>query len=976
MAMKLGVGGKLLLIMTSTVALVLVVAVIGVMGLEQVANKQNSVIDDTIPAIVTSHSLNLANSSLVATVPSISKATSKQEVEQIAQSIEQYLGVFVDVAAHLQDTSYQPDNGVELVPIIKQIEVNLRSEIYWMENKLEADAAYAQAVANAAHAIYEIEAISTSLVANANTTTAAVTSGLYNLVVAEREQLYEAFDRLIDVDLDHMERMYELRKRATSLNTLLSRLTASSSNQEVKAIQQQVLRDLKVLERRIADINDPGRRKQAIFNFHNFTTYLHGQELSSSLFKLRSNSLAAGFRQRALASRVQRQIEQFNMQVSLISKAAGEGLQSTVSEARKAIDLARELMLYASVAIVLLGLIFLWWYLRRSILAPLDRVNNALLSVAKGDLTAHAHYLRDDEIGRLSRTVQVFKDNASVRLELEQQQDIVKRRLRNYQIELEQQINQRTLQLQTMNQRLTESSEDHRLAREQAELANHAKTAFLATMSHEIRTPLGGILGTLRLLEKTTLDAAQHKYVGYSLEAADALLTILNGILDFAKVEADQIVVEAAPCRLPQIVTTLEALMQPVADDKGIELSFHIMAGLEDSFFALDKGKVHQVLFNLLSNAIKFTPSGTIKVSIHLISAAPHGVLRFQVEDSGLGIPPARREQLFQPFTQYDASTSRRYGGTGLGLSICRKLVDAMGGKMGLSSRIEADYSQGSCCWFELPCEPVDLHNKDNWTQLGAAQSNEKKHILLVEDNEIGRIVAEGYLLQMGHTVACAVDGFHALEFAQQDFDVILMDISMPGMDGVETAMKLRRIHQETNRYIPIIAMSAHIFPQEVEEFLRAGMDGFIGKPIDLQRFMLLLQDVEKTSKKLVSLPDEHVPEVLNESILAADLAALGPAKMVEMISLYELSSRQLVADLHASFSQQQWPQVADFAHSLKNAAGSLGLEVLHGLASQLESQAKHGQLDSVGLIMEDLDGAVAQSLETLQTWQRHQGTS
>ena len=128
--------------------------------------------------------------------------------------------------------------------------------------------------------------------------------------------------------------MYELRKRATSLNTLLSRLTASSSNQEVKAIQQQVLRDLKVLERRIADINDPGRRKQAIFNFHNFTTYLHGQELSSSLFKLRSNSLAAGFRQRALASRVQRQIEQFNMQVSLISKAAGEGLQSTVSEAR------------------------------------------------------------------------------------------------------------------------------------------------------------------------------------------------------------------------------------------------------------------------------------------------------------------------------------------------------------------------------------------------------------------------------------------------------------------------------------------------------------------------------------------------------------------------------------------------------------------------------------------------------------------
>ena len=242
---------------------------------------------------------------------------------------------------------------------------------------------------------------------------------------------------------------------------------------------------------------------------------------------------------------------------------------------------------------------------------------------------------------------------------------------------------------------------------------------------------------------------------------------------------------------------------------------------------------------------------------------------------------------------------------------------------------------------------------------------------MLVEDNKIGRVVAEGYLLQMGHTVECAVDGYHALEFADQDFDVILMDISMPGMDGVETAMKLRSLHQSRQCYIPIIAMSAHIFPQEIEEFLRAGMDGFIGKPIDLQRFMLLIQDVQKASKKLVSLPQEHTAELLNEAILEQDLDALGQATMGEMIELYLRSSQHLEADLMAAYQRQQWPTLADHAHNLKNAAGSLGLEALHSLAHQLETQAKHGQIDSVGLIMDDLASLVHKSEQQLLAWQR-----
>ena len=973
MAVKLGVGGKLLLIMTSTISLILVVAVTGIFSFEQVANKQNSVIDDTIPAIVTSHSLSLANSSLVNMVPSISKVTTLEEVAALSETIDHQLQVFLKVADSLGQAHYLADEHVDLSPIVKQIDANLRGQLRSMKTKLEADEAYFLYAANAAKAISQIESISTSLVANANTTTAAVTSGLYDLVDADQEVLYEAFDRLIDIDLDHMERMYELRKRATALNSMLSRLSRSSSAQEVEQLEMVASNNLSILRRRIGEINDPGRREQAIYHLQQFELNLQGDSNHNyNLFNIRRQAIQSSGNQQALASGVKGQIDQFNKQVIQVSRLAGEGLRNTTTEARMAVSLGRDLVLYVSVAIVVIGILFLWLYLRRSLLAPLDRVNDALLSVAKGDLSVQVSYFREDEIGRLSRTVQVFKDNASVRQELEQQQEIVERRLRNYQNELEQQIQQRTLQLQSVNERLESSVENHQLARLEAEQASQAKTAFLATMSHEIRTPLSGILGTLRLLEKSKVNEQQQKYVGHSLDAANALLSILNGILDYAKVETDQIELALAPCHLVQITSTLWALMQPVAEDKGIELSLTIEPGMEDRHFMLDKGKVHQVLFNLVSNAIKFTALGSVKLSIMLLAESPKTRLRFELEDTGLGIPPERREQLFQPFTQYDASTSRRYGGTGLGLSICRKLVEAMGGGIGIQSREADDYSKGSCCWFELPCEMIELDasqaSKQPRTHL---EVEHKKHILLVEDNEIGRIVAEGYLLQMGHSVECAVDGYHALEYAEQEFDVILMDISMPGMDGVETATKLRSLHQQSGRYIPIIAMSAHIFPQEIEEFLRAGLDGFIGKPIDFQRFMLLLQDVKKASNKLISLPDEHQAEILNEHLLLEDMQALGKDKMAEMISLYEHYSEQIVASIKINYNERKWLQLADAAHSLKNAAGSLGLEALHGLANQLESKAKHKQVESVGLIMDDLSALVNKSKVKLQAWQR-----
>lgn len=970
MAVKLGVGGKLLLIMTSTVALVLVVAVLGVFGYVQVANKQNSVIDDTIPAIVSSHNLNLANSSLVNTVPSISKATSLAEVEALSATFEAQLDVFVEVVEKFQDTDYANDNTAELLVIVQRIEHNLHQQLSWKTAQLNAESLYLKHVSEATRAINAVESISTTLVANANTATAAITSGLYDLVETDKDQLYDTFDRLIDIDLDHMERMYELRKRAASLTNLLFRLNSTTSYQEVAAIKLEIMADLHVLERRISEINDPGRRQQASNLLQQFITNLMAVG-DYSLFDLRTQMLLSDINQQSLAAGVKSYIEDFNKQVIMFSSGVSEGLITSTTEARTAVDLWRNLVFFVSISIVVLGMAFLWLYLRRSLFRPLDSVNNALLSVAKGDLSAEVNYSRDDVIGRLSRTVEVFKNNASVRLELEKKQEIVERRLRNHQQDLEQQIQQRTLELQTLNDRLTRSVDNHMQAREEAEQANQAKTAFLATMSHEIRTPLGGIIGTLRLLGRTSVNEQQQEYVAYSLEAAEALLLILNGILDFAKVETEEISIATTACNMQQITATLKVLMQPIADDKGIDLSFQISKEVDDQSFMIDKGKIHQILFNLLSNAIKFTPSGFVELSVTQITVDDQPVLRFEVEDTGLGIPSESRARLFQPFTQYDSSTEREYGGTGLGLSICDKLVRAMRGRIGIDSRVTGDYTQGTSFWVEIPCEMVDLTQTPSADHDVDLDGSVSKRILLIEDNKITRIVTEGYLLQMGHTVECAVDGHDALNFADQEYDVILMDISMPGMDGVETAMRMRRVHQEQQRYIPIIAMSAHIFPQEIEEFLRAGMDGFIAKPIDLQRFMLVLQDIKNAEVKPVSLLDEHVSEVLNESVLQADLGALGSHRMREMIALYRTSSEELFATLSAAFRAQDWAAVADHAHTLKNAAGSLGLESLHDLTNQLELKAKQSETDSMTLIMDDLEELATKSYQALMTWQR-----
>ena len=977
MAVNLGVGSKLLLAMILTISLLLVAAAIGWQGYERVASKQNSVIDEAIPSIIAAHSLTEINASLATAAPALLGVTNERERKKITATIEYQLQQLRDSTIWHGGASDYPFESLVLQSMSVNISNNLVRQISLVERRLtylqKADVLQNQTLL----AMRKIHDISTSLVANANTMTTAVASSLYDLadanvdtnIDAGQDALYIAFDRLIEVDLDHMDRMYELRQRSASLMGLLSLLPKQTTLAALYKVEQDIQLNMAVLQRRVAEVNDPGRRQQGLDLLSVVKTNI-APTTTENLFALQQRSINVHSQLVELNNASVKLTQAFKEQADSASRAASAKVQKATDEARTAVANGRNILLIACLISSVVAISVLWFYVKRNLFRRLTQLNQAFLAVAQGDLNYQLQISGHDELGRLAKTVQVFKENARARQQLEQRQEAVELRLRNYQSELEQEIQMRTRQLQQLNQELSATAEKHELARTEAERANQAKTEFLATMSHEVRTPLSGVLGTLRLLQKTQLDSQQTEYIGLSQAAAEALLGILNGILDYAKVEQGHMQMEHLPYQLEKVEANMVALMSGAAAEKGLQLDVHIPQQLNHQTLVGDQGKVQQVLFNLLGNAIKFTTVGYIELHVSLVDEdGPNERLRFEVRDTGLGMPDDLHLTLFQPFTQYDASTSRRFGGTGLGLSICKTLVAAMEGTIGISNRIENDVKQGSMVWFELPFWPDSELLPLVPNVIAAKAVVASMDILLVEDNDIGRIVVEGYLRHEGHKVTLAKDGFEAVELAERPFDLIFMDISMPGMDGVEATLRMHQVHKRLGLSIPIIAMSAHIFPSEVDSYLNSGMDGFVGKPIDPERLNEILLGVSQAQQRLVSMPHEVAAQLVNEKLLNDDLSVLGQPCMVKMVSLFTTACSDNIIAIHIARQHEEWVKLSDLAHNFKNAAGSLGLETLYQLINQLENQAKHAQPTSIDLILEDLPELVRASQKALNNW-------
>ncbi len=389
-------------------------------------------------------------------------------------------------------------------------------------------------------------------------------------------------------------------------------------------------------------------------------------------------------------------------------------------------------------------------------------------------------------------------------------------------------------EFKAMLQEIHAAEEDSRVARELAEKNAQAKSEFLANMSHEIRTPMNGILGLLHLLSKTHLQGEQEEYVQKCLYSANNLLRIINDILDISKIEAGKLELELVPFTLSSILEDVKNLYAPRFNEKNIELNID-KGGCPNDMLLGDPLRVKQVLFNLVSNALKFTDKGSVSLSVQssLKDDAKMHCL-FSVADTGIGLKKAQVNRLFKPFSQADTSVTRKYGGTGLGLAISKSIVETMHGNMWVESKLGKGSTFFFDCIFDIAPEDLLLKSQDSNSLKHCVEHNmvHAGNLLLVEDNEINQIIAEELLKSVGYDVVIAGNGKEALELlAKNTFDLILMDIQMPIMDGLTAAQKIREDGKFAD--IPIIAMSAHAMVGDKEISLAHGMNDHITKPID-----------------------------------------------------------------------------------------------------------------------------------------------
>ncbi|MCL6705680.1 ATP-binding protein [Pseudomonas sp. R2.Fl] len=501
------------------------------------------------------------------------------------------------------------------------------------------------------------------------------------------------------------------------------------------------------------------------------------------------------------------------------------------------------------------------------------------------------------------------------------------------------------LSLETMTRELAD-------AYEAADAGNRAKSQFMATMGHEIRTPLNAILGMAELLQLSRLPEDAATSVKAIRSSGEALLEVINEILDYSKIEHGNLELEERAVDIRNLSESTVGIIRGRADEHGNTVVLDIPESLHARYVRTDPTRLRQVLLNLLSNAVKFTSKGTVTLRLREFYRDNALMLRFEVEDTGIGIDEAGVGKLFKPFSQVDASISRKYGGTGLGLTICKQIVDKLGGELGMSSTVGV----GSIFWFELAVTPTVREEVRHQTRVSELLVDlPRLRILLVEDNAVNQQVATRFLESLGQDVTVAADGLEALDrTAREQFDLIFMDMQMPVMDGIEAT---RRILERggPSAETPIVAMTANASDDDRRRCTEAGMVGFESKPVTMERLRAVIANVaagpephvEPGTQELESMEEQLNPFAGIEELVGFDearqvelLDALGEDVFRELMESFFVDADQLIDELHRVVEKGEPAAVDRVLHTIKGAAVNVGLQGIADRAHALRQGA------------------------------------